>query len=913
MTKRVGVMSDLEPASQVAGQVDTATITSEIGGKTEEQLKKIEGSIKSFKSNKLSKMKKKRLPSEGELSSVFKLTPLSMIMNNKVSSSSMPSNNHMHRHQSQQNLLNRGVQQFNLPVASRRVRDSASLLLMLCFLGFLSYVIWDGVVVKESNIDLIVHGYDSHGNICGYNNKPIKFVEKSGKNFSSKPYTKYTLINAYFERYELISDRLTSPNDIYYVKNNLDLAKIRSELRESDKDQSKTGTGSRAQNARSLLATLEQLNRQRSNRTALNMLKSSLMYQYPPSYQSLDKHKATFQPSSPSSKGEVNGLPEVARIQRNKNQSQNSQAQLRNDLVTSQSIAHQAQVNLTSNRYSSTIDTSLVNDTALDENYDHVFVNRSSIGRNKPRIPDIIGHDEVQNQLFYLTECVDSCPNDHLELIFYRCIPKNWRFTLFPNAINVTRTFIDDIISDIGHCYREFIYIFSFALVLSLTLLILLRFLATFIIWSCLALIITLLISTATYSWLNFYHLIIDLNDIGPQDSIYLERVAATDKWLVGSIFLTFIALAIIVAVIFMRKRILLVTKLFRESGKAIADMPLLLLQPLLTFATLVLIITAWSIALICLQSVKVPVIDRTTGFVVYKAETFYKVMKWYHAFAFLWMSHFALACQHYVIGASVSKWYFTTDRYNLHSPIGSSVSELILYYMGSVALGSFLVTIFKVIRILTRQIQYLIQRNCVSPTSNHNSTSLSSHSEALSPPLSSSCCGSLSYVWRLFIWFFDKIVMIISHDAYVEISIHGYSFIGGAQRAFTVLASNPLRLLAIKTVSNLLLTVTKICVVFGTISMAMLLVEEKSTQLNYSWSPIIISAIYAYIVAHWFLSVYEMVIDALFICYCEDYERSKLQDQVIYGMNNQTLMGSNFMSQILRENSNTVNDVNCN
>lgn len=907
MTKKVGPLRELDAgvllnaktaspsedssssrASNSAHDAETHRATSNVELDERKSKKSNNPMIKSVNANN-------KDPNKGELSSIFRLTPLSMLMNNKVSSSSLLSGS-----QSQQNLINRNLQPGpNLQTGSRRVRDSGSLLLMLCFLGFLAYTIWDGVLVKENSLDLIVHGYDSYGNICGQNNKPIKFVDKSGKNYTNKPYTKYTLINAYFERYQLVSDRLINPGEIYYVKDSLDMSKFRNQLLASNRTGRRRSDWKASESQPPMGSTLDHLNKNRSNSTALSILKTSLMYQYPPSYQSTDHHVA-------NPRVVYRQQPQVVVNRDRPTSLVVGQIGAPTDLVTAQSIAHP--LNTPSN-------TELINnkttmsDSDDDPSFDHVLVNGTVDYKRpvRPRVPDILSQNEVTNQLLYLTECVDFCPNDHLELIFYRCIPKNWRFSLFPNAINVTRTFIGEIITDVTHCYRELIYTFSFALALSLALLILLRFLASFIIWSCLSVLISLLVSTAGYSWLTFYYQIIDLNDLTPNDSIYSERMNASDKWLVGSIFLTFIALAIIVAVIFMRKRILLVTTLFRESGKAIADMPLLLIQPLLTFASLVLITSVWSIALICLQSIKVPVIDRATGFVVYKAETFYKIMKWYNIFAFLWISHFAIACQHYVIGASVSKWFFSTDRYNLHSPIGSSVSELILYYLGSVALGSFLVAIFKVVRIVMRQIQYLIQRNCMSGGPHVNSASLPS-SDALSPPMTSSCCGSLSYVWRLFIWFLDKIVMIISRDAYVEIAIHGYSFIGGAQRAFTVLASNPLRLLAIKTVSNLLLTVAKICVVFCTISMAMLLLDEKSSQLNYSWSPIVISALYAYIVAHWFLSVYEMVIDALFICYCEDYERTKNQDHIT-ASNQQTMLGSNFMSQILRDNGNNMNN----
>ena len=843
-----------------------------------------------------------------------------------------------------------------LPVSSRKVRDSGSLLCMLAFLGFLFYVIWDSVFVKRADLSLIVHGHDSYGNICGRANKPIEFVEKSGQNYTDRPYTKYTLINAHFERFTLDSSRLKM-GELVYVRDtsgggsvtaggepngsassggaefefgqmrrqeaarrqSLTAAPVASEMQQARRqsNESSSRLDHRPQQARSEQTEpaddlLDQVNRakQSGNATLLKRIKSNLMYQYPPMHGYKSELDAVQERSAPRGSPPASSGGTVVHFVQPASSASGQNA--------ASSAAGQSAANTAAQW------------TTPSSSSDHVLVR--PINTNQPETRSAAepqwwalgggppaqspGSTEVlssSDQLLYLTECVASCPKEHVELVFYRCLPNNWRFSLFPQAINVTRTFIDELLTDLSHCYKELIYTFSLALVLSLGLLVLLRFLASFIIWTCILLLVALFLSMASYSWLNYYNKILELNNMFQNEHTYLQKLATSDKWLIGSIFLTFVTIAIIGLIIVMRKRIKLVTMLFKESGKAIADMPLLLLQPLFTFATLFAVILAFSLGLICLQSMKQPLVDFGTGFVVYKAELLYKVMKWYHVFAFLWVSHFVIACQHYVIGSAVSKWYFSSNRYHeLGSPIGASISELILYYLGSVALGSFLAAIFKVLRLIMRQIQFLIQRNCInlghsndSSSGSHNQSShfgynpmqpLDSAAAHLQPAgaTGGSCCASLSYVWRLSLWFIDNIVLIINRDAYVEIAIHGDSFLSGAKRAFRVISSNPLRLMAIKSVGNLLLIIAKVCVVFGTITVAYILIEEKKHSLNYSWSPLIISAAYAYVVAHWFLSVYEMVIDALFICYCEDFEMNKLNQQM------ELARQSNFMTQIL-------------
>jgi hypothetical protein len=44
---------------------------------------------------------------------------------------------------------------------------------------------------------------------------------------------------------------------------------------------------------------------------------------------------------------------------------------------------------------------------------------------------------------------------------------------------------------------------------------------------------------------------------------------------------------------------------------------------------------------------------------------------------------------------------------------------------------------------------------------------------------------------------------------------------------------------------------------------------------LHYRWIPVLMCGIFAYLVSHCFLTVYEMTIDTIFLCFCEDCEHN--------------------------------------
>ncbi len=45
--------------------------------------------------------------------------------------------------------------------------------------------------------------------------------------------------------------------------------------------------------------------------------------------------------------------------------------------------------------------------------------------------------------------------------------------------------------------------------------------------------------------------------------------------------------------------------------------------------------------------------------------------------------------------------------------------------------------------------------------------------------------------------------------------------------------------------------------------------------MLHYWMVPVLVVSIFAFWIAHCILSVYEMVIDTIFLCFCEDYNRN--------------------------------------
>lgn len=88
------------------------------------------------------------------------------------------------------------------------------------------------------------------------------------------------------------------------------------------------------------------------------------------------------------------------------------------------------------------------------------------------------------------------------------------------------------------------------------------------------------------------------------------------------------------------------------------------------------------------------------------------KFARIYNLLVLLWVIEFIIACQHMIIAGSVATWFFTRNKNNLSSPISTSIGYLFNYHLGSVALGSFIITVLQIIRAILNYIDETLKES---------------------------------------------------------------------------------------------------------------------------------------------------------------------------------------------------------
>ncbi|XP_036372903.1 choline transporter-like protein 1 [Megalops cyprinoides] len=434
--------------------------------------------------------------------------------------------------------------------------------------------------------------------------------------------------------------------------------------------------------------------------------------------------------------------------------------------------------------------------------------------------------------------------------VFHRCMPVN--ISCYAKFAEALITFVSDnsvlhrLIAGVMASKEIIIGLCFLALVLSMLLMLVIRFISAVLVWILTILVILGSIGGTGVLWWLYADHRKALNGTAPQDvpDVARDNVQAL---LVYAIAATVFTLILLLLMFFMRKRVALTIALFHVAGKVFTHLPLLVLQPFWTFLALMLFWVYWIMVLLFLGTAGSAVKNNQTGLVEFRMLGPLQYMTWYHAVGLIWISEFILACQQMTVAGAVVTYYFTRDKSQLPAtPILTSMLRLIRYHLGTVAKGAFIITLVEIPRLILTYI--------------HNQ--LKGRENACARCMLKACICCL--------WCLEKCLNYLNRNAYTATAINSTSFCTSACDAFVILVENALRVAAINSVGDFVLFLGKVLIVSCTAFAGVLALNY---QRDYTvWVlPLLIVCVFAFLVAHCFLSVYEMVVDTLFLCFAID------------------------------------------
>ncbi|XP_043841509.1 choline transporter-like protein 1 isoform X2 [Dromiciops gliroides] len=431
---------------------------------------------------------------------------------------------------------------------------------------------------------------------------------------------------------------------------------------------------------------------------------------------------------------------------------------------------------------------------------------------------------------------------------FHRCAPVN--ISCYAKFAEALITFVNDnsvlhrLISGVMTSKEIILGLCLLSLVLSMILMVIIRYISRVLVW-----ILTILIILGSLGGTGVLWWLYAKQRKSPKETVIPEQLQIAEDnlqaLLIYAISATVFTVILFLIMLVMRKRVALTIALFHVAGKVFIHLPLLVFQPFWTFLALLLFWMYWIMTLLFLGTLGTAI--PSGEFVEFEVSGPLQYMWWYHVVGLVWISEFILACQQMTVAGAVVTYYFTRDKRNLpYTPILASVNRLIRYHLGTVAKGSFIITLVKIPRMILMYI--------------HNQLKGKENACARCMLKSCICC----------LWCLEKCLNYLNQNAYTATAINSTNFCTSAKDAFVILVENALRVATINTVGDFMLFLGKILIVCCTALAGIMLLNY---QQDYTvWVlPLVIVCLFAFLVAHCFLSIYEMVVDVLFLCFAID------------------------------------------
>ncbi|XP_042560479.1 choline transporter-like protein 1 [Clupea harengus] len=444
-----------------------------------------------------------------------------------------------------------------------------------------------------------------------------------------------------------------------------------------------------------------------------------------------------------------------------------------------------------------------------------------------------------------------SCPKLPVKpskVRFNRCIPVDITcYAQFAQAIvnSISENVFEKVVIGVLASKEIIFGLCVLSVVLSGILMVVIRYISAILVVILTVLVVLGSLAATGVLWWLYADLKKSVNSTSP-----VEQAIAQDNTqglLAFAITATVLTVVLLLLIVFLRKRVALTIALFHVAGNVFIHIPLIALQPVWTCLSLLLFWVCWLAVLLSLGTSGSPEKNVNTGLVEFKLDEPLQYMVWYHAVGLIWISEFLLACQQMTVAGAVVTYYFTRDKSQLPmTPILSSVLRLARYHLGTVAKGAFIITLVEIPRLILTYI--------------HNQLKGKENACARCMVKACICC----------LWCLQKCLQYLNQNAYTATAINSTSFCTSARDALIILVENAVRVAAINTVGDFVLFFGKVLVVACTAFVGVLTLRY---QQEYTvWVvPVIIACLFAYLVAHCFLSVYEMVVDALFLCFAID------------------------------------------
>jgi len=305
----------------------------------------------------------------------------------------------------------------------------------------------------------------------------------------------------------------------------------------------------------------------------------------------------------------------------------------------------------------------------------------------------------------------------------------------------------------------------------------------------------------------------------------------------------------------FMINRIRLAIALIKEAAAVMRWVPQLMLTPIIPAVSLTVVV-AYSLIVGAFLASTGEIED---GELKWDRELRYSMI--YHFGYALWVVVFILGFHSVTMAGTIASYYWTRDKTKMpSSPVSRSIWRAFRYHMGSIAIGSLVLTVVKLIK---WGLVYITRKT---------KKYLGTENKVVRMVL---CC------FRYIVHCVEKFIQFLTKNAYIMVAVDGRSFCYSAGQAWKLITANVARMTAVNIVSMYLFFLSKIAVGLFTALFTVLWIDNvmvyhaSTNDVTSSFAPAVCAFILGYFVAFLFFEVVDFTVDTLLLSFCLDDMRN--------------------------------------
>ena len=365
-------------------------------------------------------------------------------------------------------------------------------------------------------------------------------------------------------------------------------------------------------------------------------------------------------------------------------------------------------------------------------------------------------------------------------------------------------------------------------------------------------------------------------NATSPLSFIFESQHAET--WRYAAYIGTGFYLIFIIIGFIMLKKVIVAIKIISETTRAIKEMPLIMLWPLFpSFFVLVMLcyfiytacfigsmgqVTPHDVSMATLKELgnltstsifNNATILNTKAFTSLDLQPVFQI---YNLFMVMWTMGLINAISFTTMAGAFCRWYWSRgdDRMKETFPICRSYGRVMQYHFGSMAVGSFILALIRLIRFVLMYIE----------------------KKTRNAQQNSACVKNLFKVVHCMLFCFDRCLKFLARQAYIMVAMYGYNFCKASIMAVMLITSNILQVAAVNLINRYVMFLGKLvvltsCVIGGYLWLTYSPEFTGENSLFTMVPSVIVIALFAFSVCTYVFAIYNVGVDTILLCFCQD------------------------------------------